>query len=120
MLAEFHRLATVRVGPRELQGAKNYLTGLFSLSLSTQGGVAERLLQTHMLDLGRDYLEAYRSRIEAVTAEQVREVCRKYITKHHPAIVVVGDASKLVKDLRTIGPVEVLDIEGRQLKPSAP
>ncbi len=116
MLAEFHRLGAVKVGPRELQGAKNYLNGLFSLSLSTQGGVAERIMQSHMLDLGSDYLEGYRSRIEAVTAEQVQAAARKYILSDHPAIVVVGDASKLAKDLRTIGPVGVLDIDGKPLK----
>jgi len=120
MLAEFHRLGAVKVGPRELQGAKNYLNGLFSLSLSTQGGVAERIMQSHMLDLGSDYLESYRSRIEAVTAEQVQEAARKYILSDHPAIIVVGDATTLEKDLRTIGRVQVLDIEGKPVRRSAP
>ena len=120
MLAEFARLREVTVGPRELQGAKNYLNGLFSLSLSTQGGVAERLMQTRMLDLSSDYLEAYRTRIEAVTAEQVQEAARKYILSDRPSIVVVGDASKLAKDLRTIGPVQVLDIEGKPVRPGVP
>jgi zinc protease len=119
MLAEFDRLGALKVGPRELQGAKNYLNGLFSLSLSTQGGVAERIMQTHMLDLGRDYLEAYRSKIEAVTAEQVQEAARKYMLSDRPAVVVVGDASKLARDLRTIGSVQVLDIEGKATKQSA-
>jgi len=31
-------------------------------------------------------------------------------------IVVVGDASKLASDLRTIGQVQVLDIEGKPVK----
>ena len=116
MIIEFERLGSVKVGPRELQDAKNYLNGLFSLALSTQGGVAERITQTRMLDLGRDYLEAYRSRIEAVTVEQVQEAARKYISIDHPVIVVVGDASKLARELRAIGPVEVFDIEGKPLK----
>ena len=120
MLAEFDRLGAITVRARELQGAKNYLNGLFSLSLSTQGGVAERIMQRYMFDLGRDYLEGYRSRIEAVTAEQVQAAARKYILSDHPAIVVVGDASTLAKDLRTIGPVELLDIEGKPLKQSTP
>jgi predicted Zn-dependent peptidase len=120
MLAEFDRLGTIRVGPQELQSAKNYLNGLFSLSLSTQGGIAERIMQTYMLDLGRDYLERYRSRVEAVTAEQVQEVVRKYIRSDRPVIVVVGDASKLAKDLRTIGSVEVFDIEGKPARQSSP
>ena len=118
IIAEFDRLGMVKVGAQELQSAKNYLTGLFSLSLSTQGGVAERIMQTYMLDLGRDYLAAYRSRIEAVTAEQVQEAARKYIATAHPAIVVVGDAAKLARILRPIGSFEVLDTEGKPLKKS--
>jgi predicted Zn-dependent peptidase len=120
MLAEFERMGAVKVGPRELQGAKNYLNGLFSLSLSTQGGVAERIMQTRMLDLGRDFLETYRSRIEAVTAEQVQDAARKYILSDNPAIVVVGDASKLAKDLKTIAPVEVFDVQGKPARQTAP
>jgi len=113
MVAEFQRLATIKVGAQELQNAKNYLNGLFSLSLSTQGGVAERIMQTFILDLGSDYLSAYRTRVEAVTAEQVKEAARRYIANDHPTIVVVGDASKLTRVLRALGPVDVFDIEGK-------
>jgi zinc protease len=116
MLAEFRRLATIKVDSRELQSAKNYLNGLFSLSLSTQGGIAERIMQTYMLDLGRDYLGAYRSRIEAVTADQVQKAAQKYVLFNRPVIVVVGDASKLKKDLRTLRLIEVFDTEGKPLR----
>lgn len=120
MLAEFDRLRDVKVGPQELQNAKNYLNGLFSLSLATQGGVAERMVQEYMLDLPQGSLEAYRSKIQSVTAEQVQEVARKYISTDRPVIVVVGDASKLTGDLRTIGQVQVLDIEGKPVKGASP
>lgn len=116
MLAEFDRLREVKVGPSELQSAKNYLDGLFSLALSTQGGIAERMVQTYMLDLGSRYLESYRSRVQAVTADQVQQVARKYMLSDRAVIVVVGDASKLAKDLGAIGRVEVLDQEGRSAK----
>ena len=69
-----------------------------------------------MLDLPQGYLESYRAKIQSVTAEQVQEVARKYISTDRPVIVVVGDASKLASDLRTIGQVQVLDIEGRPVK----
>jgi zinc protease len=118
MLAEFDRLREMKVGQQELQSAKNYLNGLFSLSLSAQGGIADRLIQEYTLDLPKDYMESYRSRIESVTAEQVQEVARKYLLTDRPVIVVVGDAAKLANDLRTIGPVKVLDIEGRPVKRS--
>lgn len=120
MLAEFDRLHNAKVPPQELQSAKNYLNGLFSLALSTQGGVAERILQTYMLDLGRNYLETYRAHIEAVTAEQVQQAARKYILTDIPAVVVVGDASKLAKPLKAIAPVKLLDIEGKPAKQPDP
>jgi len=118
MLAEFDRLRNVKVGQQELQNAKNYLNGLFSLSLSAQGGIAERMVQEYMLDLPQGYLEAYRSKVESVSAEQVQEVARKYLLTDRPVIVVVGDASKLANDLKTIGQVHVLDLEGRPVKRS--
>ena len=110
MLAEFDKLRTVKVEAQELQNAKNYLNGLFSLALSTQGGVAERTLQTYMLELGRDYLEAYRSRIEAVTAEQVQEAARKFMLTDRATIVVVGDAAKLKRELGRLGPVSEVSV----------
>jgi zinc protease len=105
MLAEFDRLGREKVAAQELQNAKNYLNGLFSLSLSTQGGVAERTLQTYMFELGRDYLEGYRSRIEGVTADQVQQVAGKYLRTDRATIVVVGDAAKLRRDLASVGPL---------------
>lgn len=113
MLAEFDRLRTLEVGPRELQNAKNYLNGLFSLSLSTQGGVAHRILQRYMLDLDPGHLESYRARIDAVTARQVRQAAAKYLAGDTAAVVVVGDVSKLAAGLKAIGSVRVLDLEGK-------
>lgn len=118
MFAEFNRLREVKVTPRELQDAKNYLSGLFSLSLATQGGIAERTMRTYLLGLGHDYLERYRSRIEAVTVEQVQDVARRYIATDKAVVVVVGDASKLAKELVPIGDLDFLDIEGKPLKRS--
>ncbi len=118
MLAEFDRIREVKVTPRELQEAKNYLNGLFALSLATQGGIAERTMQTYILGLGREYLESYRPRIEAVTAEQLQNAARKYMITDKPVVVVVGDASKLAKELESVGRVSIFDIEGKPLKQS--
>ena len=112
MLAEFDRLRNEEVPAQELQNAKSYLTGAFSISLSTEGGLADEILQTHLLGLGADYLKNYRARIEAVTASDVQRVARKYILTDRPAIVVVGDAAKLRKELSTLGPVAVLNAKG--------
>ncbi|HVF90598.1 MAG TPA: pitrilysin family protein [Blastocatellia bacterium] len=114
MLAEFDRLRGEEVPEGDLRNAKNYLNGMFSLILSTQGGIAGQVVQMRMLGLRPDYLESFRARVEAVTARQVMEATRKYITSDRAAVVVVGDASKLKRELETVAPVEVFDIEGKK------
>ncbi len=116
MLAELDRLRNEKVGMEELQNAKNYLTGLFSLELSTQGGIADQMIQARLFGLGADYLKTYRALIEAVTADQVQAVARKYMMSDNATIVVVGDAAKLRKDLSTLGPVELFDTQGKRMK----
>ena len=116
MLAEFDRMRNEKVSAEELQNAKNYLNGSFSIAVSTQGGIADGIVKTYMLGLGKDYLERYRARIEAVTQEQVEQVARKYMTGESAVIVVVGDAASLKKSLSALGPVIVLDATGRLKK----
>jgi zinc protease len=120
MLAEFERIRSQRVTESDLRNAKNYLNGFFSLSLSTQGGITDRILTARMLGLPKDYLETYRARVEAVTIEQVQEVARKYIQTTNAAIIVVGDAAKLDKQLAQLGVVEILNLEGKFVKKVQP
>jgi zinc protease len=116
MLVEFDRLRNEKVSDEELRNAKSYLTGLFSLALSTQGGIADELLQMRLLDLGPDYLKNYRARIEAVTPDDVERVARARIQTDRPVIVVVGDAAKLKKEISKLGPLVVLDGKGNPKK----
>lgn len=112
MMAEINRMRNEKASAEELRGAKNYLNGIFSLALSTQGGIADRIVEAHMLGLGGDYLQRYRARIEAVTAEQVQEIARKYMASDHATIVIVGDAAKLAKELSRLGSLTVLNAKG--------
>jgi zinc protease len=115
MLAELARLRDEPVPSEELTAAKNYLTGKFSLAVATQEGICDRLMLAKVFGLGPRYLEEYRSRIESVTAEQVRDVARRYIQPDRAIVVVVGDARKLRRDLASIGSIQAIDINGRRL-----
>jgi zinc protease len=113
ILAELDRIRGERVSPEELQSAKNYIIGNYSLLLSTQAGLANQILRTRVLDLGEDFLQTMPARFQAVTADQVMEAARRYILSDHPAIIVVGDAAKLKKTLESLGPVIVSCGEGK-------
>jgi len=115
ILAEFDRMRNEKVAPDELQNAKNYIIGNFSLLLSTQAGLADQILRARLLGLDADFLETIRSRVDAVTADQVTAAARAYILTDHPAIVVVGDAARLKKSLESLAPVVV---SRRQVNPA--
>lgn len=113
MLAEFERLSNEKVSAADLQNAKNYLMGLFSLTLSTQGGMADAMMETRLFGLAANELETYRARIEAVTADEVQRVARQYISPARATIVVVGDAAKLRQALAALGPITLLNAKGK-------
>ncbi|HKV38451.1 MAG TPA: pitrilysin family protein [Blastocatellia bacterium] len=114
MLEEFDRLRNEPVSAVDLAHAKNYLNGTFSLSLSTEGGLADRVLGIYLFGLGQDYLETFRSKVDAVTAEQVQRAAREHILTGPAIIVVVGDAGKLRDALKPLGPVTIVGVEGSE------
>lgn len=50
----------------------------------------------------------------AVTEEQVQAAARKYLDPSRLQIVAVGDGSKVADVLKTFGPVETYDTEGKE------
>ena len=105
-----------RKGPsaEELDAAKRYLAGLFPLRFETNEAVAGALAEIRLFQLGDDWVERYRERLLQVTVEEGRSVARKYILAEPPAIVVVGNATQVKKQLSGLGPVSVMEVS--QLK----
>jgi len=60
---EVDRMRSTPVGERKLADARNYLSGLFSLGLATQDGLAGQLATSTLERLPEDYLETYRERV---------------------------------------------------------
>ena len=89
----------------ELQAARKLIGGQFVQSLTTQDGLATRLLNIILYGLPQDYLARFRSLVDAVTAADVRRVSERYVRPDQGAIVVVGDAGRLRDALKPIGPI---------------
>jgi zinc protease len=70
----------------------NYI-GRLPLSLESNAGVANSVLNLERFDLGLDYLQRYAQSIRAVTPEAVLETARKYI--HTDALVIVSAGTNL-------------------------
>ncbi len=92
---EVERLRKTLVGPHELQRVKAQVLAEEVYRRDSVSRQANLIGMVETIGLGWRVLEEYVPRIEAVTAEQVRRVARKYLTD----------------DLRTVAVVEPLPIE---------
>ena len=62
-----------------------------------------------------DYLETYRQRVRALTAEDVLATARRYLDSKNAQIVVVGDQSVIGEQAALFGEVETYDAHGNRL-----
>jgi zinc protease len=108
ILDHLDRMATEPVGRRELADAKNYANGTFLLGLEPQRGLADRLVQIKVMNLPKNYLETYTTKINSVEPDQIAAAAKKYMATGNDTIVVVGDASAIQKALEKFGTVRVV------------
>ncbi len=92
---------------KELQTARTYLAGLYPLRLETNESVAAAIAETRLFGLGDDWVSRYRERVRGVTRKEAHEVARRLLPVEAPAVVVVGNAAKVKKHLKGLGPIEV-------------
>jgi zinc protease len=88
-----HEIANFRAdGPtdEELNDARDYMTGSLALGLETNDGIAGTLLGIERYGLGLDYIARYPSIIRGISAEQIVDVARKYLSTENYIVVVAG------------------------------
>ena len=118
VLAQFALLRDDLVPIRELERARDAITGGFALRLQAASQLASAITEARILGLPRNYLNDYRLKATMVGAGQVRAMARRTIGEAGLTIVVVGDASRLYRQLAVLGPVQIVANDGRELKPA--
>jgi zinc protease len=112
---EIDRMRSTPVGEEELDDARNYLTGIFSLGLATQDGLAGQLATSTLEKLPDDYLETYRERVLKLTSADVLDAARKYFDSARAQIVIVGDRTQIESQAALFGTPEVYDAQGNRI-----
>lgn len=107
IIEELRKMQNEVVTNEEIERVKEYLTGLFPLSLEPSENIARLLSEIEFYNLEPDSISQYCSRIQAVTIDQIHECAKKYLPVQNPVIVSVGTASEIHKILESFGPVEV-------------
>jgi len=108
VVEHLNRIATEPVTGEELSDAKTYANGSFLLSMEPQRGLADRLVQLKVMNLPKDYLETYTTKVNSVEPDQIQGAAKKYMAPSDAAIIVVGDATALAGQLEKIGTFEVV------------
>jgi zinc protease len=110
---ELQRIRNEQVATKELLDAKNYLTGVFPLRAETQEGLTNLIVTQQLYDLPADYLQTYREKVNAVTLADVQRVAKTYLMPDKIAIVVVGDAEEILKQVKPYATkIDAFDTEG--------
>ncbi|HXL85948.1 MAG TPA: pitrilysin family protein [Gemmatimonadaceae bacterium] len=78
LLAEFAKLRDQPVGEDELSRAKQYTIGTHAIAQELGGAVLAEMLDAWMFGAGLRELPEYDSRVRSVTAEEMRDVARRY------------------------------------------
>jgi zinc protease len=108
-LAELRRMRDERVAADELQAARDFLIGVFPLRFETPGPIVGALSGLFVHELPDDELARYRAAIEAVSRADVDAAAQRHLDLDRIAIVLVGDAEAIERDLDAagLGPVIV-------------
>lgn len=121
-LDELHRIRNEKVSEEELGNAKAKYTGDFVLALERPSTIAQYALNIETNNLPSDFYETYLEKINAVTAEDIQRVAKKYFMADKARIVVVGKGSEVVEKLEKLTyngkgiPVKYFDREANPIE----
>jgi zinc protease len=108
MFYEQDRMGSTLPSDEELSRAKRYQGGLYLLRNQIQGAVAQTLASNWVNGLPPGALGEFVTKVNAVTAEQVREAGRTFYPSGRQSVVVVGDEAKVKAELAQFGEATVL------------
>jgi predicted Zn-dependent peptidase len=105
-LATLDRLHRDGIDAATLESARSYLQGQFPPTLETNGALAGRLADLILHGLGREDVDGFSARVAAVDGAVARAtIVRAFPQSRDLAIVLIGDAARIRKDVRKYGPV---------------
>jgi predicted Zn-dependent peptidase len=108
------RLHDNGITAEQLASAKTYIKGTYPPQrLQTADQIAAVLGEMELFSLGRDEVDQYFARVDAVTLEQANEVARKYYRTDNLTFVLLGNAAKIRDVAAKYGP-KVVERSARQ------
>lgn len=118
---EMNKLRNEKVDEQELKRVKNYLTGTFSQSLERPETIARFALNIERNKLPKDYYKNYLKNLNLVSAKDIQEMAKKYLTPKNSYVIVVGNADEIKSGLKKFsvsGKINYYDVYGKEYDPN--
>ena len=111
VLKELHAIQDAPVAAVELNRAKAYVALAIPGDFETNGQIAGQLVQLNTFGLPLASVNAFITKVNAVTAADVQRVAKKYLPVNRATIIVVGDLAKIRAGIEALklGTITVLD-----------
>lgn len=101
IFGEVNRLRKEAPSEQELQGIRNYLSGVFVLKNTiSPDAIISQLHWVDSQELDRSFLSGYVQKVNAVGPQDIQRVAETYINPAKMTVVVVGDKSKISDQLK--------------------
>ncbi|WP_428329954.1 insulinase family protein [Mucilaginibacter sp.] len=109
-LNEVKRISTTKVTDEELKNAKALYNGSFALGLEDPARTATFARNRLIYNLPADFYSTYLQKVNAVTADDIERVAKKYFSYDNARVVVVGNTAQMLDGLKKSGyPVKLYD-----------
>lgn len=110
LVDELARLATEAPTAEEFAARKSALSGDFARSLETGGGLADLVGDLALYNRPLSELQTYLAQVQSVTPEQVQAFAKQRLGAEGANVVIVGNASQFLPDLKTRFPGEIVTV----------
>jgi zinc protease len=102
-LKEINTMRTEKVSADDLKNAKNLYNGSFALGLENPARMATFASNILINNLPKDFYRTYLQKINAVTADDILRVSKKYFGHDNARIVIVGEQETVLPGLKKLG-----------------
>lgn len=108
--SEYRRFVHEGLTDAEIEFAREHLIASFAFSIETPALVAGQRVRARLLGRPDDHLATWRTRMAALTPDDVRAAVRRHLDPDRLCAVLVGDGATLAPALAPLGlPVSVQD-----------
>jgi zinc protease len=94
----------------ELAQAKEAILNAYVFTADSKAKILAQRVNTEFYGYPADYYQQYPARLQAVTADDVARVAKKYVSPNQVSVLVVGKEKDFDKPLSTLGAVTPIDI----------